>query len=472
MSRRPSWLHALAVGLAILPAGCGSSHSSGAVAEVHAAISSVPKGVACIEIQVTTTGGLVDRTFGVTAGSSPVLELANLSPGPATFAARAFDKACAKNAPPQGDPSWLSRPVAATIELGHDVLVELLLERPAGAEVGVGFDGPRIELLAGTPSSSGGHVDGVGTAAQLSSPNFPITDDGFSHVWFGEFGNADIRQLDLATGAVTTLAGNPSVRAIKDGIGSGASFKAPEKMALVGGLLYVPDVTAIRVVAPTTGQVITLAGSNTEGLADGVGSVAQFQFAVAAAYVPPSTLFVTDANRIRKVDIPTGKVTTFAGDPMNAIGASDGVGAAAQFNKPQAIIFDGTDSLYVADGFNGTIRKININTAQVITWAGVAGDLGSVDGPLATARFSFPLDLLIDGKQRMWVADEGTCNVRRIDLKTGAVSTVAGMAGVCVLNVGPLPGSFYDPFGLALLHDGSLVIADGSANVLTVARGL
>ena len=68
----------------------------------------------------------------------------------------------------------------------------------------------------------------------------------------------------------------------------------------------------------------------------------------------------------------------------------DGTGAAASFNFPCDITADGAGNLYVADSSNNTIRKVVIATGAVTTLAGVAGAAGSADGTGAAARFNGP----------------------------------------------------------------------------------
>lgn len=122
-----------------------------------------------------------------------------------------------------------------------------------------------------------------------------------------------------------------------------------------------------------------------------------------------------------------GAVSTVAGTPGSQ-GSVDGTGAQAKFNNPQGITSDG-HNLYVADSGNNTIRKINISTGAVTTIAGTAGSSGSVDGLGTAARFSNPKGITTDGTN-LYIADTNNGTIRKIVIATGAVTTIAGTAGV------------------------------------------
>ena len=91
----------------------------------------------------------------------------------------------------------------------------------------------------------------------------------------------------------------------------------------------------------------------------------------------------------------TGTTSTLAGTP-GVVGSTDGAGAAASFFVPTDIATDGTN-LYVADTFNNTIRKIVIATGAVTTLAGTAGIHGSTDATGSAASFYSPASLTTDG---------------------------------------------------------------------------
>lgn len=170
------------------------------------------------------------------------------------------------------------------------------------------------------------------------------------------------------------------------------------------------------------GEVSTFAGAYVGQ--DGVGTLATFNSPSAVVRVD-GNLYITDyeSNAIRKMVIATGAVTTFAGK-MGTLGSVDGKGAAARFASPYGIASDGSN-LYVADSGNRTIRKIEIATGSVSTLAGAAGVSGSTNGLGSAARFSEPRGITSDG-YNLYVSDAGNNTIRKIVIGSGEVSTLAG----------------------------------------------
>ncbi|EOD14313.1 hypothetical protein EMIHUDRAFT_71960, partial [Emiliania huxleyi CCMP1516] len=204
----------------------------------------------------------------------------------------------------------------------------------------------QVEAAAGTVTTiagSGefGDTDGVGGTAQFANPcGVVISPDG-SVLFVADMHNHKIRRVEVATGAVTTLAGSGTAGSA-DGVGGAAQFYRPTGVAISpdGSALFVADFSnhQIRRVEVATGAVTTLAGSDTRGSADGMGGAAQFTNPRGLAISPDgSALFVTDANnhKIRRVEVATGAVTTVAGSGTE--GSADGVGGAAQFRRPLGV---------------------------------------------------------------------------------------------------------------------------------------
>lgn len=176
--------------------------------------------------------------------------------------------------------------------------------------------------------------------------------------------------------------------------------------------------------------------------------------------------YITNAwnNNVLKV-LADGKVSTLAGPPLafpvirpGPTGAIDGVGAVARFFAPGAIAVDAAGIVYVADSGNHTVRKISADGA-VSTLAGQAGVAGSADGQGAAASFNGPAALSFDGAGNLYVLDKGNNLVRRIS-PSGQVSTVAGTRGATALQLGALPGAWINSVGLTVAGNRLYVLAD------------
>ena len=146
---------------------------------------------------------------------------------------------------------------------------------------------------------------------------------------------------------------------------------------------------AIRRVTIATGEVTTLAGTGFENFADLTSTSAAFNDPRGVAGDGQGNLYVADRdnNRIRKIVIATGEVTTLAGS-ATADFIDNETGSAARFDGPRDLWVVGGD-LYVTDQFNHAIRKVVIATGEVETIAGT-GASGHDNGPGASATFDRP----------------------------------------------------------------------------------
>jgi hypothetical protein len=163
------------------------------------------------------------------------------------------------------------------------------------------------------------------------------------------------------------------------------------------------------------------------GSADGTGTAASFSSPIGIT-TDGTNLYVTDHlnSTVRKIVIATGVVTTIAGT-AGTPGSADGTGTAATFFLPGGITTDGAN-LYLADYGNSTIRRIVIATGAVTTIAGTAGMPASFDNTGPAAAFVFPSDVTTDGTN-LYVADSGNSTIRKIVISTADVTTLAGTAG-------------------------------------------
>jgi uncharacterized repeat protein (TIGR02543 family) len=299
-----------------------------------------------------------------------------------------------------------------------------------------------------------GADDGVGVAAIFWFPSGLCAAGGYLYV--AEVDNCLIRRFDPETGTVATIAGT-GAPAYAEGPGRNAAFDWPWAVASDGANLYIADGNnnRIRRLVLATGVVDTLAGSGAAAFADGFGAAASFNHPMGIA-TDGVYVYVADTNnqRIRRIAIATGEVATIAGGAA-ATFADDPIGTNARFNNPRGLETDGTN-LYVADLDNNRIRRIVLATGAVSTLAG-SGLAGTADGNGAAAQFSAPNDLAYDG-EALYVTDCNNCLVRRVALG-GDVTTVAGM-GVSAYADGTGTGAGFSYLrGIALLG-GRLYVAD------------
>ena len=296
-----------------------------------------------------------------------------------------------------------------------------------------------VTTLAGTGSS--GSSNGTGTSASFDLP-VGITTDGIN-LFVTDFRNCLIRQIVISTGVVTTLAGTGSPGSA-NGTGTSASFNGPLGITTDGTNLYLSDPGnhLIRQIVISTGVVTTLAGTGSSGEANGTGTSASFNEPLGIT-TDGTNLYVADfANHlIRQIVISTGVVTTIAGTGSN--GSANGTGTSASFSQPQGITTDGIN-LFVGDTTNHLIRQIVISTGVVTTLAGTAGSYGSANGTGTSASFYYPYGSTTDGTN-LYVVDFENHLIRQIVISTGVVTTVAGTGSSGSANGTGTSASFYGP---------------------------
>jgi DNA-binding beta-propeller fold protein YncE len=304
----------------------------------------------------------------------------------------------------------------------------------------------KVTTIAG---SERGFLNGPALSAKFSAPvDVAVTPDGET-IYVTDPENSRIRKI--AGGQVSTFAGT-GVSGIVNGPGISAQFKYPYIMALdVNGNLYVSDflVDNIRKISTTA-------------------EVTNFSYAAAWSEIGAQSGIVIDAagnvyiadsynQSIRKINA-AGMGITLAGS--NAGGFKDGNAAEAKFNQPSGIALDKQGNLYVADPYNFRIRKIT-PAGQVSTFAG-NGVFGHADGSAGTAKFTFPVDIVIDSHDNLYVSDGH--RIRQITPQ-GDVSTIAGSTAGYVDGNGST-AKFNGEIGLAIDAHDNIYVADFGNSVI------
>jgi sugar lactone lactonase YvrE len=169
--------------------------------------------------------------------------------------------------------------------------------------------------------------------------------------------------------------------------------------------------------------------------------------------------------RVRKVDAK-GALTTIAGIGKKGNGGDDDLGTAAEFNGMHSLVMGPDGSLYLADTWNNRVRKLDLKSGKISSFAGT-GDKGFAGdgGPAAKAKFGGVYCICLDPKgEQMYVADLDNRRIRGIDMKTGIVRTVAGNGKKGVPEDGAEAAN-------APLVDPRAVTADDKGNVYVLERG-
>jgi hypothetical protein len=373
---------------------------------------------------------------------------------------------------------------------GH-ALITLYLSG-IGTAPAIGFTPGMISTVAGGGGGCERQLDNLGdgcpaTSAALGSPS-GVAFDGVGNLYIADNYNQLIRKVDTSGNITVAAGGGAGCLGQANGFGDGclatsATLGSPMGVTVDGaGHLYIMgSTTLLRKVDASTGIITTLAGGGRgcEGQVDSLGdgcpaTSATLSFAMALAADARGNIYIPDANnnRVRKVDASTGIITTVAGGGAGCAGQNNSLGdgcpaTSAQLNYPEGAAVDGVGDLYIADGNNNRIRKVDTSTGLISTVAGGGSgcegqtdDVG--DGCSATsALLNYPFGLALDAAGNFYIADDSH-RVRRVSGATGVIETVAGNGmGAYSTDGVPATGSeLYLPKGLAIDKSGNLYIAD------------
>lgn len=236
------------------------------------------------------------------------------------------------------------------------------------------------------------------------------------------------------------------------------------RIPLVAGLLFVSTAQAAWTAATVAGT--GRPGSTGDG---GPATAAEVNDPYGVVRGPDGALWFCEHNghRIRRID-PDGTIRTVAGTGERGHAGDGGPAAAATFNLPHEIRFDPDGHLFVADTGNNAIRRIDARTGIVTTIAGGPGRRGYAGdgGPAATADFRGPHSLQFDPAGHLYLCDVGNHVVRRIDRTTRLVTTIAGIGRPGPTPDGaPLAGTPLDnPRSLDVDRDGNLWLVTREGN--------
>jgi sugar lactone lactonase YvrE len=220
-------------------------------------------------------------------------------------------------------------------------------------------------------------------------------------------------------------------------------------------------------------SVHTVFGTGAPGHGD-TQTITPFGF----AFGPDGALYFCemDGQRVRRLDLSTKHVTTIAGNGERGYRGDGGPAVAASLNMPHELQFDTEGQLYIADRDSHTIRRIDMKSGTISTVAGtgVAGFSGD-GGPARAAQLRGPHCLGANGADTFLICDVGNHRIRRLHLRSGVIDTYAGTGETKPTPDGaPVAGTpLNGPRALARAPNGDLYVAlrEGNAVYRIDAKG-
>ena len=327
-----------------------------------------------------------------------------------------------------------------------------------------------IYSVAGTGERGYTGDGGAATAATLSEP-FMCVFDAHGNLYEAEAMNHCIRRIDAATGVITTVAGTGQEGYLGDGGPAvEATMNQPYSLDIdAAGNLYIVDRlnAVIRKVDAATGVMTTIAGTGEPGSSGDGGPGTQAQL------IEPNDCFLdgrgglliadVQDQRIRRLDLATGIITTFAGSGEGARTGDGRPATEAGIFGARAICMDRVGNTYICERGGNGLRKVDPN-GIITTFAGTGERGYSGDGgPALDATWGAPKALRCDAQGNVLVVDTENHAIRRIDATTGIVTTVAGGRLGGGGDNGPATKAGLDrPHGCCLDAQGNLYIADSN----------
>jgi DNA-binding beta-propeller fold protein YncE len=144
---------------------------------------------------------------------------------------------------------------------------------------------------------------------------------------------------------------------------------------------------------------------------------------------PDGALYITEVlhHRVRRLDMASGELSTVAGCGRKGYAGDGGPAVAAEMNEPYEVRFDAAGNMVVVEMMNHVVRRVDAKTGAITTVAGTGkAGFGGDGGPATTAQFKQPHSIALDAAGAIYVADIGNHRIRRIDPTSGVVETIAG----------------------------------------------
>jgi sugar lactone lactonase YvrE len=328
-----------------------------------------------------------------------------------------------------------------------------------------------IDTIAGTGKPDDNGDRGPGRFVNIGDPfGVEIGPDGALYIC--EVRNHRVWRLDFKSGEAKVIAGNGTKGHSGDG---GPAIKAqlnePYEVRFdrAGNMLFVEmQNQLVRKVDAKTGTISTIAGKGEKGFGGdgGPATAALMSSPHSIALDAADNLYIADIgnHRIRKVDAKTGIITTIAGNGQREQPAAGKAGPDMPMLGPRALFIDG-DTMWIALREGHAVWRMSLASGMLAHVAGTgqkgfAGD----EGPAKTATLNGPKGIAVGPDKCVYVADTENHAIRKIDLTSGRMSTIAGRGPEhkgAEGDGGPATKATMDrPHGICVGPDGAVYIGD------------
>jgi DNA-binding beta-propeller fold protein YncE len=314
----------------------------------------------------------------------------------------------------------------------------------------------------GVPGFSGD--GGPGVRAQINNPyGLAVGPDGA--LYFCEIGNHRVRWLDLKTGVISTFAGSGEKGYSGDGgPATSAAMNEPYEIAFDrAGNLYIDEMQnhVVRKIDAKTRIITTVAGTGIAGFSGDGGPAAKAQLRQphSIAFDPEGRLLICDIgnHRVRRVDVVAGTIETWAGTGERKPTPDGSPIAGTPLNGPRAVAVAPDGQMYLALREGNAIYRIDPKAGRIHHLAGT-GESGRTGdgGPATQAKLAGPKGISWAPNGSVYIADTESHTIRRIDLKSGVITTVLE--------------DLKRPHGIFVAKDGTVYVGDSEKHRILMLK--
>jgi len=334
-----------------------------------------------------------------------------------------------------------------------------------------------ITTIAGNGGSSYTGDNGRAIDAELHKPNGVVVDVS-GNIYIADTDNNAIRMVydEAGTMNITTVAGTGSGGYSGDDMpATSTTLHKPRGVWLdeSGNILIADaDNNRVRMVYDDGGtlMITTVAGNGSGDYSgdDGPATLASLKKPHAVCVyeaLAPAYLVIADPSnhRIREVNLKTGIITKVAGTLWSGYNGDNRSATSARLYYPFGVHVDPSHNTYIADTYNHRIRKVNGKTGIITTVAGIGAKGFSGDGgPATSARLRYPFNVFLDSTGNIYIVDTYNYRIRKVDAATQIITTVVGDGAAKFRGDGGLAtdASIRKSYDVALDSAGNLFIAD------------
>lgn len=232
----------------------------------------------------------------------------------------------------------------------------------------------------------------------------------------------------------------------------------------------------VRKITPD-GIIHTVAGTGQKGYTgdNGPAKDATFNLPHEIRFDAAGNLYIVDMQNhaVRKVDMKTGVISTFAGTGKAGYSGDGGPANKAELKQPHSIQFGPDGDLYICDIGNNVIRKVDMKTGSISTFAGTGAPGATPDGsPVQGTPLKGPRSLDFDKDGNLWLCTREGNQVFKFDLKAGKILHIAGTGKKGFTGHGgpAKEATLSGPKGIALDAEGNAWLADTESHSVRVVN--